>query len=69
MQCMQDNTWDCESNMKIGICGLGKLGLCLAAVIGNHFPVIGIDKSKFFEISLKALQSISKELGLRLFNS
>ncbi|MDD5416527.1 MAG: HD domain-containing protein [Candidatus Aenigmarchaeota archaeon] len=25
---------------------------------------IGIDKSKFFEISLKALQSISKELGL-----
>jgi putative nucleotidyltransferase with HDIG domain len=25
---------------------------------------IGIDKNKFFEISLKALQSISKELGL-----
>lgn len=43
---MQDHIREREENMKIGVIGLGKLGLCLAAVLGNHFEVIGIDKNK-----------------------
>jgi len=32
--------------MKIGVIGLGKLGLCLASVLGSKYKVRGIDKNK-----------------------